>query len=171
MSAFLAAWGEVVAGVGALVDEALEVEPVGGSSVAWSASCQRLSVAPMPAAQRQESCRVRKQTRGAPVDELNAVLDAFVESRRDAVLASLTPAQRAVAQQSLQTLVEHAKAHFAAKSIEVVKRGLFKHAKVAASKHQYGTTSGPQVYVMECPSCRGPRQTEALTCVFCGSDL
>ena len=171
MSAFLVAWGEVVTGVGALVDEALEVEPVGGSSVAWSSSRARLDVTPMPEAQRQEQVRARKQARGAPVDELDAVLEAFVASRQATVLATLTPAQRLVAQQSLSTVVEHAKAHFAAKSIEVVKRGLFKHAKVAASKHQYGTTSGPQVYVMECPSCRGPRQTEALTCVFCGSDL
>ena len=171
MSAFLVAWGEVVTGVGALVDEALEVEPVGGSSVAWSASCARLNVSPMPAAQREEHCRARKQTRGAPLDELNAVLDAFVASRRSVVLSMLTPPQRAVANESLLTLLEHAKAHFAAKSIEVVKRGLFKHAKVAASKHQYGTTSRPETYVMECPSCRGPRQTEALTCMFCGSDL
>lgn len=171
MSAFLVAWGEVVTGVGALVDEALEVEPVGGSSVAWSASCARLNVKPLPEPGRHDSCRARKQTRGAPVDELDAVLDAFVESRRAVVLSMLTPAQRAVANESLRTLLEHAKAHFAAKSIEVVKRGLFKHAKVAASKHQYGTSSRPEVYVMECPSCRGPRQTEALTCVFCGSDL
>ncbi|MDP1919094.1 MAG: hypothetical protein Q8L14_22790 [Myxococcales bacterium] len=171
MSAFLLAWGEVVTGVGALVDEALEVEPVGGSSVAWSASRTRLGVSPMPEPTRQETCRARKQTRGAPVTELDAVLDAFVESRRELVLSMLTPPQRTVALQSLETLLEHAKAHFAAKSIEVVKRGLFKHAKVAASKHQYGTSSRPEVYVMECPSCRGPRQTEALTCVFCGSDL
>lgn len=170
MSAFLVAWGEVVSGVSALVDEALEVEPL-GSTVSWTAVCARERVAQLGDDERQAACREHRQTKGAPVPEVHAVLDAFVSTRRARLLSTLTPAQRSVADASLATLLEHAKAHYAKTSAAPVKRGLFKHAKVAAAKHQYGTSSRPEVYVMECPTCRGPRQTEALVCVFCGGEL
>ncbi|MBL8923746.1 MAG: hypothetical protein JNJ54_33130 [Myxococcaceae bacterium] len=171
MAAFLAAWGEVVSGVSALVDEALDVEPLGGTTVSWSAVCARERVAQLPDEERLPLCRLHQQTKGAPAPEVNAVLEAFVAHRRVAVLSTLTEAQREVAGASLATLLEHAVAHYAKASAAPVKRGLFKHAKVAAAKHQYGTSSRPEVYVMECPSCRGPRQQEALVCVFCGAGL
>lgn len=171
MSAFLAAWSEVVAGGAALVDAALDVDPVGGSSVAWDEACTTLGVARVPQAARQPACHSRQQTRGVPLEEANQALDAFVATRRAALLSTLTPAQRVVAEAGLGTLLEHAKAQFAMRSTEPVTRGLFKHAKAAASKHQYGTSSRTEAYVLACPSCGGPRQTEALTCVFCGGDL
>jgi len=83
------------------------------------------------------------------VPEVHAVLDAFVSTRRALLLSTLTPPQRTVADESLTTLLEHAKT-----SAAPVKRGLFKHAKVAAAKHQYGTSSRPEVFVMECPRVR-----------------
>ncbi len=171
MSAFLVAWGDVVSGAHGLVDQALEVDPLGGTSVAWSASLKQLKVTPIEEDERLPTCQKNKQTKGAPVPEVHAALQAFVSSKRALVLATLTPEQRTVAEAGLVTLLEHAKAHYAQKASEPVKRGLFKHAKVTASKHQYGTKSGPEVYVMECPVCRGPRQTESLSCVFCGADL
>lgn len=171
MSAFLVAWGEVVSGVSALVDEALAVEPLGGTSVAWAQACTRERVTPIRDDERQDVCRVHRQTKGAPVPEVNALLDAYVTNRRVAVLSTLTSEQRGVANVSLTTLLEHAKGHYAKEASTPVKRGLFAHAKVSAAKHQYGTSSRPEVYVMECPACRGPRQQEALVCVFCGADL
>lgn len=171
MSPFLVAWGEVVSGVSALVDEALAVEPLGGTSVAWSQACARERVTPIPDDERQAVCRAHRQTKGAPVPEVDALVDAYVTNRRAAVLATLKGPQRVVADASLTTLLEHAKGHYAKVASTPVKRGLFAHAKVAAARHQYGTSSRPEVYVMECPSCRGPRQQEALVCVFCGAGL
>lgn len=160
-----------MAGVQTLVTQAVEAEPLGGSSVPWAESLKSLGVAPMPGPQRLPSCQARGQKRGAPVEEVNAALEAMVSSRRALVLQTLTVEQQQVASEGLRTLLTHAKEHFAKKSTEVVKRGLFAHAKVDASKHKYGTSSKPEVYVMECPTCRGPRQTEALSCVFCGGEL
>jgi hypothetical protein len=169
-SPFLIAWGDVVSGVQALVTQALDVEPLGGMTVAWEQTLRELKVRALAEDERLPACQGHRQTKGAPVPEVHAALDALVAARRTAVLTTLTPRQRAVASAGLVTLLEHAKAHYAQQASAPVKRGLFKHAKADAAKHQYGTSSKPEVYVMECPTCRGPRQSEALSCVFCNAE-
>lgn len=169
--AFLAAWQALVSDLSALADEALDVEPLGGSSVAWAKRLTRLRVTPMPEAERQPACRAAKQTKGAPMPEIHAVLAAFERAHRGTLTPMLTAEQRPIALDGLTTLVQHAKEQLEVRATAPVKKGLFRHAKETAAKHQYGTNSGPHTEVLECPSCRGPRQTEVLVCVFCGSDL
>lgn len=171
MQAFLSAWAALVQTVGAIVDDALDVEPAGGSTVSWRARCEEAAVASRPDADRVAEARAAGQTKGPPASEVLAVLQRQVRLHLPGLLSGLSAPQQAVARASVETLVSEATKQFATKSREVVKRGLFKHAKATAALHRSGTRSRPETSVMTCPTCGGPRQTEALACVFCGGAL
>lgn len=171
MQAFLSSWRALVDDASALVDEALDVDPLGGSSVAWAARLSSLRVAALAEVERLPTCKAERQTRGAPLPEARAALAALEKKHSAALREVVTAAQQPVLAAGLQQLFAHAHEQLDARARAPVKRGLFKHAQAAAARHQYGTSSGPQTEVLECPSCRGPRQQEALRCLFCGSEL
>lgn len=169
MHAFLSTWAALVQGIGAIVDDALEVEPAGGLTVPWRARCESLGVGLVPEPERFADAT--GQTKGPPAREVLLLLQAQVRAQLPQLLAGLSASQQTVARTSAETLVREAASHFEVKSREVVKRGLFKHAKATAALHRSGTRSRAETYVLTCAGCGGPRQTDALVCVFCGGAL
>jgi hypothetical protein len=171
--AFLLAWGAITQDVASLVDTALDVEPPGGLDDAWGKWLDRCDVVPLDEDARLAEVKRQSQTKGAPLEEVRACLDALAldAARRLAPLrSSLSPAQAALVDQSLHEFAATALQHYRAKATEKKKR-MFGHAKQLAAQHQYQGHVAAKGYVLTCGACGGPRLGEALTCAFCGADL
>jgi hypothetical protein len=171
--AFLHAWAEVTAELTWVVDTALDVDPPGGLSVAWLEVLSWFEVASLDEDVRLAEVLRDKQTKGAPLREVRACLDALGQQatvRLAPLCASLSPAQASLVNESLLTFASHAFEHYRALAT-VKKQRMFAAAKALAAKHQYSGTAAPSGYVLTCVTCRAPRLGEALTCAFCGGEL
>jgi len=169
--ALLAAWLEVGQALDGLLQSGLDVEPAGGSTAAWDATCARWKVARLGEDARFAAAREAKQTRGAPRPEFLACLAAVTaasEATVKAAGAGLTAAQAAAALGTLRTFLDGARAHFEAKSTERAKK-MFGHAMKAAKEHRYDVAWRP--HALSCRTCGAPRVSDGFTCAFCGGPL
>lgn len=169
--AFLAAWAELSAELGRLVDLALELEPAGGTSDAWEATLAKLGVEPLGEDARYAAARAQKQTRGAPLEEVGACLRRVAERGQGLLaplLADLDEAQRARVGSGLGLLLEESERRYREAAC-ARKKGMFAHAREAAQQHPYRDLKAVHGYVLRCPACRAPRLQPDLACVFCGA--
>jgi|GEM_PF-2102042 hypothetical protein len=171
--AFLQQWARVTHELTQLLDAALDVEPPGACPEAWTTWLARFDVAPMEENARLNEVMREKQTKGAPIHEVEACLEALAEHAAASLApfrAQLTPQQAALVEESLHELASNALSHYRVKATEK-KKGMFGAAKALAHQHQYGGAAASTGYVLTCAVCRAPRLGESLTCAFCGGDL
>jgi transcriptional regulator of met regulon len=170
---FLKEWTALTHELTTLVDTALDVEPAGASLPAWDAVRAKYGVRALGDEARLAEAKADRLTKGAPVSEVKACLDALVvlaTRRLQPLRASLSAEQARLVETTLHDFTAQALAHYRAKATERKKR-MFAAAKALAHQHQYGTHHGAQGYVLGCGTCHGPRLGEALHCAFCGGDL
>jgi hypothetical protein len=171
--AFIAEWTRLTTELTQLVDTALDVEPPGECPERWAQWLGRFKVARLDDDTRSAQVRADGQTKGAPLREVAACLDALAReaSTRLAPLGStLSKEQAALVERSLHDFAGTALEHYRVKATEKKKR-MFGAAKALANQHQYGGFRASVGYVLTCATCRAPRLGEALTCAFCGGDL
>lgn len=171
--AFLRAWGALTFDLSSLVDTALAVEPPGGCDEAWAAWLSRCGVAPLDDDERLADFSRAAQTKGAPLSEVRACLDALAReatARLAPLHTGLTPPQAALVDESLAQLSSTALESYRVKATEK-KRRMFGHAKQAAAQHRYSQQAAAKGYVLGCGACGAPRLSDSFTCAFCGGTL
>lgn len=171
--AFLFEWGRVVDALTQLVTAALEVDPPGALLPAWQAQLTRYGVEALHEDARLEAVLAARQSKGAPLAEVEACLETLsAQSRRRLapLRRGLAPEQGTVLDASLDQLVARALAHVRDQST-ARKRGLFASARELASRHQYSQDRAVVSYVLTCTQCRAPRLGDTLQCAFCGGSL
>lgn len=164
LDAFLKEWSSVLAELGALLDDALDVEPVGGCPEAWVRWLSRYEVMALGEDARLAEVLRGGQTKGAPLSEVAACLEGLsreAAARLAPFKAQLTPEQARSVDEGLHTLKAQALEQFRVKAT-VKKKRMFGAAKELANKHQYGAFSSASAWVMTCERCGAPRLTEAL---------
>jgi hypothetical protein len=129
---------------------ALDVEPAGGILPQWAAVLRDVGVAPMSEDARFAAAQSAKQTKGAPLPEVEAVF---------AKLCGPTHAD----------LCTEAVARYRELATARPKK-MFSHAMAAAKQHRYDEYA-PGAYVLRCPACGAPRLKAVLHCDFCGADI
>jgi hypothetical protein len=129
---------------------ALDVEPAGGMLPPWAAVLQELGVPAMSEDARFAAAQANKQTKGAPLPEVEAVF------------------QRLCGPQHAQ-LCGEAVARYRELATARPKK-MFSHAMATAKRHRYDEYA-PGAYVLRCPSCGAPRLKAVLHCDFCGADI
>lgn len=167
--AFLKEWSSVLRELGALLDDALDVEPVGGCPEAWARWLSRFEVTALGEDARLAEVLRVGQTKGAPLSEVSACLEALAReaaARLARFKALLSAEQARSVDEGLHTLRAQALEQYRVKAT-VKKKRMFGAAKELASKHQYGGFSSASAYVMTCERCGAPRLTEGLDCLFC----
>lgn len=170
---FLAEWTRNTTELTQLVDAALDVEPPGECPERWAKWLTRLEVPRLDEEARYAQVQADKQTKGAPLKEVQGCLEALARqaSTRLAPLRStLSPEQSALVEQSLHAFASSALTHYRAKATEKKKK-MFGAAGALANQHQYGGFTASSGYVLTCVTCGGPRLGESLTCAFCGGAL
>jgi hypothetical protein len=129
---------------------ALDIEPAGALTPAWSQLLGEYKVPALSEDARFAAAQQRKQLKGAPLPEVEAVFNAICGPA-----ASDLCAQACARYQQLAT--ERPKKMFA-------------HAMAAAQQHRYDEYA-PGAYVLRCPSCGAPRLKAKLHCDFCGAAI
>ena len=129
---------------------ALDVEPAGGLLPPWQAVLTELGVAPLPEDERYAAAQAAKQTKGAPLPEVEAVFLKLCGEPHAALSAEAIARYRELATQR--------------------PKKMFSHAMAAAKQHRYDEYA-PGAYVLRCPSCGAPRLKAVLHCDFCGADI
>ena len=170
---FLAEWAHITTELTQLVDTALDVEPPGECPEAWARWLTRFGVPRLDDDTRDQFVRADKQTKGAPLKEVEGCLEALVReasTRLAPLKASLSAEQAALVETALHTFTATALEHYRTKATEKKKK-MFGAAKALANQHQYGGFKASVGYVLSCATCRAPRLGESLTCAFCGGDL
>ncbi len=171
--AFLALWGDVTARVAALVDAALDVEPAGGLSAAWTSQLKAYAVPALGEDARFAAARTDKLAKGAPIAELTSCLDALTKAARlqlAQVTKTLSPPQQEHVHRGLDTLTAEALRRYRELACARPKK-MFGHAKAVAAQHRYDEHKGGHSYVLGCPTCGAPRLADDLSCVFCGGEV
>ena len=171
--AFLLAWGSLTQRLAALIDAALAVDPPGGLTADWEQMLKALRVTPLGEDERFAAAQAAKQTKGAPLPEVQQCLEVFTVAARAELApfrAALTAAQVSVMDASVAAFGAEAAAHYGAKACER-KKGMFGHAKKLAAEHRYDAYGKGEGYVHKCGACGAPRLAETFTCVFCGGEL
>lgn len=171
--AFIAEWSRITTELTQLVDTALDVEPPGECPPSWKAQLDRFRVARLDDDARYELVQVDKQTKGAPLKEVEACLVSLAKeasTRLTPLKKTLTPQQAALVEQSLHEFATNALGLYKTKATEKKKK-MFGAAKALANQHQYGGFKASSGYVLTCVTCRAPRLGETLTCAFCGGEL
>jgi hypothetical protein len=171
--AFLLAWGQLTQRLAGLVDAALDVDPPGGLTPGWQQVLGALKVPPLGEDERFAAAQAEKQTKGAPVPEVRACLEAFARAATAEMApfrARLTPPQVAVLDSSVAAFAQEALGHFRAQAC-AKKKGMFGHARKLAAEHRYDAHAAGEAYLLKCPSCGAPRLHETFTCAFCNGEL
>jgi hypothetical protein len=170
---FLTEWTRITTEFTQLVDTALDVEPPGECPEAWARWLSRFKVARLDDENRYAQVRADKQTKGAPLKEVQGCLESLAReasTRLQPLRASLSAEQSALVESSLHSFAATALEHYRAKATEKKKK-MFGAAKALANQHQYGGFQASVGYVLSCATCRAPRLGESLTCAFCGGAL
>lgn len=171
--AFIAEWSRITTELTQLVDTALDVEPPGECPDPWKSQLVRFQVPRLEDDARYEQVQADKQTKGAPLNEVQACLEALAReasARLGPLRKTLTAEQSKLVETSLHAFAADALAHYRAKATEKKKK-MFGAAKALANQHQYGGFKASVGYVLTCVACRAPRLGESLTCAFCGGEL
>ena len=171
--AFIAEWTRITGELTRLVETALDVEPPSECPENWARWLAQFEVARLDDDTRYGTVRADGQTKGAPLREVQACLEALAReasARLSPLRATLSAEQSALVERSLHSFAGTALEHYRAKATEKKKR-MFGAAKALANQHQYGGFKASVGYVLTCVACRAPRLGESLTCVFCGGDL
>ena len=171
--AFLAEWTRITSELTQLVDTALDVEPPGECPEDWARWLTRFKVARLDDDARYANGRADGQTRGAPLREVQACLEALAReasARLAPLRATLSKEQAGLVESSLHSFAATALEHYRVKATQKKKR-MFGAAKALANQHQYGGSQASSGYVLSCVACRAPRLGESLTCAFCGGAL
>lgn len=171
--AFLAEWTRITTELTELVDCALDVEPPGECPERWARWLSQFQVARLDDDTRYAQVLADKQTKGAPLNEVQACLEALAREasvRLAPLRSTLSPQQSQLVEQSLHDFAASALSLYRAKATEKKKK-MFGAAKALANQHQYGGFQASSGYVLTCVSCRGPRLGDSLACAFCGGAL
>ncbi len=171
--AFIQEWTRITTELTQLVETALDVEPPGECPEAWAQWLTRFEVPRIDEALRSEQVRADKQTKGAPLREVQGCLESLAReasARLAPLRETLSAQQAALVENSLHTFASTAFEHYKAKATEKKKK-MFGAAKALANQHQYGGFVASTGYVLTCVTCRAPRLGESLTCAFCGGEL
>lgn len=129
---------------------ALDIEPAGGLLPPWKAVLDELGVKPLSEDERYAAAQKHKQTKGAPLPEVEAVFKHLCGPDHEALAAEATARYRELA--------------------TTRPKKMFSHAMAAAKQHRYDEYA-PGAYVLRCPSCGAPRLKAVLHCDFCGADI
>ncbi|MGC4116714.1 MAG: hypothetical protein QM765_19560 [Myxococcales bacterium] len=157
--------------LGAMLDTALDVDTVGGTSDEWDAMLKNLGVAAMGEDERYDTAQADKQVKGPPIAEVAAGLQSAAKAAMLSfapLSAALSAEQKTQLNHAVASLAEAASAQYKAQSTER-KKGMFAHAKAAAQKHSWDAFGKNQGYVLKCGSCGAPRIQRDLVCAFCGN--
>ncbi|MBL8955889.1 MAG: hypothetical protein JNK82_34260 [Myxococcaceae bacterium] len=129
---------------------ALDVEPAGGILPPWAGVLTELGISPLGEDARFAAAQAAKQTKGAPLPEVEAVFAKLCG-----------PANAALCAEAVARYRELATAR---------PKKMFSHAMAAAKLNRYDEYA-PGAYVLRCPSCGAPRLKAVLHCDFCGADI
>ena len=129
---------------------ALDVEPAGGMLEPWKLLLQEVGVTPMSEDERYAAAQQAKQTKGAPLPEVQRVFEKLCGPEHAALAAEATARYRELA--------------------TARPKKMFSHAMAAAQQHRYDDYA-PGSYVLRCPKCGAPRLKAVLRCDFCGADI
>ena len=160
--------------VGDALSASLEIETPAGSSAAWSTICSQFSVTETDAESRVREAAATGMLRGAPVDELYAVLSAIAsegERRLEAIdYGDDGPQQRRW--ERLRSLLgrirdETIKAY--RKRVFPKKKSMFGAAMASATgKKASSDERNTDAFVMRCQNCGAPRLSQAdFNCEYC----
>ena len=170
--AFLAVWTELTHRLSAVVEGALDVEPPGGLPEGWAKVVRELKVTPLGDDARLAAMKEHKQTKGAPLPEVEACLGALArvaEQQLAPLQRGLSHEQADAVRDGLHRFTHEALAHYRARATE--KKKMFGAAKALAKQHQYGQGLNATSYVLGCSTCHAPRLASELHCAFCGGTL
>jgi hypothetical protein len=143
-------WMELGAALDKAGGAALDVEPAGGLLPPWKAMLDELRLEALSEDERYGAAQQHKQTKGAPLPEVEAVFKQLCGPEHEALAAEATARYRELA--------------------TARPKKMFSHAMAAAKQHRYDDYA-PGAYVLRCPSCGAPRLKAVLHCDFCGADI
>ena len=129
---------------------ALDVEPAGGLLPPWAQVLSELGLSPMAEEARFAAAQANRQTKGAPLPEVEAVFQRLCGPERAELCAEAVARYRELC--------------------TARPKKMFSHAMAAAKQHRYDEYA-PGAYVLRCPGCGAPRLKAVLHCDFCGADI
>ncbi|MGZ3419758.1 MAG: hypothetical protein ACXVEF_21205 [Polyangiales bacterium] len=156
--------------------EASAITEPAGSSPAWVAICQRAGVAMCSPEEREQIRNGQRPTRGAPLMEFQAVVDAIVKRTRyeHASLRNVMSDDFDKLWEEVRRVVEETEADMlkAYRAAVLPKRsgGMFANATAHVSGN--GPQVGAMTTTLTCKSCGAPQlEAGAFVCKYCGNKI